>query len=327
MNPDHVHDVIVCGGGPAGLSAALWLGRYRRKVLLLDAGEQRNRAAQHSHGYLTRDYAAPGELLEAGRKELERYGTVVVRAANADSATKTDDGFVLTVDGEKHLAQRVVLATGVEDEFPEVPGFKELYGKWIFHCPCCDGYDACDEEVLAIGWGEHVSGYALDLLEWGAKVVVVTGGRPFEGGDACSVALRRHEVDVYEEEVASFEIEDGHMTGAILSSGRRLQAQKAFFSIAHKPRTGLAESLGCRLDELGYIAVDDHGATSVEGVYAAGDVTPGEQMVQAAAAEGMVAGIACAQSLRGGRTAPGAPDPGPDPETELEMAQRAAAGS
>lgn len=317
------HDAIICGGGPAGLAAALWLGRYRRRTLLIDAGEQRNLSARSSHGYLTQDGTAPQVLLDMGRAELVRYDTVERQSSTVDKARGRNGTFEVEISGRLHRAKRLILATGVQDKSPDIPGFAELYGRSIFHCPCCDGYEARDENVLAIGWGEHVSGFALDLLEWGAHVTLVTDGRPFEGDDACSVALRRNNVPVLEEEVVEVLIERGEMTGALTTSGRFLPATKAFFSIAHEPRSELAKGLGCSLDELGYVKVDAKGRTSVEGVYAIGDVTPGEQMVQVAAAQGLIAAIACAQSLRGEVPIPGGPEPGPDPEKELERAQQA----
>jgi thioredoxin reductase len=319
------HDVIICGGGPAGLAAALWLGRYRRKALLVDKGEQRNLSSSAAHGYLTRDGVTPLEFLDEARAELEPYDTVTTIYGTADSARGRQGNFTVAIEGQEHQAKRVILATGVKDVLPDLPGFNSLYGTSLFHCPCCDGYEACGEDVLAIGWGEHVSGYALDLLEWGARVTVVTDGQPFEGNDAYSLALQHHNIDVVEEEVVDFRTEGDAMTGAVLRSGRVLDATKAFFSIAHEPRTGLARELGCDLDELGYIKTDKQGQTTQEGVYAVGDVTPGEQMVQVAAGKGSIAGIACAQSLRGETPAPGAPDPGPDPETELERAERLSA--
>ena len=296
----------------------MWLGRYRRKTLVLDTGQQRNRRAVRSHGYLGSDGHSPQELATAARRDAEAYETVTFKEELAESANRSEDGFSVTVGGEEHQAQRLFLATGVEDEFPDIPGFDELYGSSIHHCPCCDGFEALGHSVLAIGWGEHVAGYALDLLEWGASVKVVTTGREFDAGQACWSALDRHGVEVIEEHVVDLMHEDGAMKAARLSSGRVLDATKAFFSIAHKPRTDLARGLGCDIDELGYIKIDEHGETSVRGVYAGGDVTPGEQLVQAAAAQGAIGGIACAMSLRGGRPAPGAPEPGPDPEAELE---------
>jgi thioredoxin reductase len=312
-----VEDVVVCGGGPAGLAAALWLGRYRRKVLVVDAARQRNLAAAMSHGYLTRDGSAPGDLLAAAREDVEAYGTVDLLDGEVQGAARSGKGFTVHTDQGTVEALRVILTTGVTDEFPSIPGFGELYGRHIFHCSCCDGYESSGLEVLAIGWGEHVAGYALDLLEWGANVRLVTNGNTFEGDQACRSAMKRHDIELIEELVEEFYVEDGAMTGVRLGSGRELSAQRAFFSIAHHPRNELASGLGCGLDDMGYVSVGPHGETSVEGVYAAGDLTPGEQLVQVAAAEGAVAGIACAMSLRGSETESAAPDPGPDPEAEL----------
>ena len=314
---DTTHHAIVCGGGPAGLSAAMWLGRYRRKTLLVDSGAQRNLPAQQSHGYLTRDGSSPRELIDAARADVARYPTVSTLEGAVTELRRESDVFVAVVEGREHTAQRVVFATGVEDAFPDVPGFRELYGRAIFHCPCCDGYEARDRDVLAIGWGEHVAGYSLDLLDWGARVTVVTHGERWQADETCASALGRHEVAVFEERIARFDTEGAKMTGVTLDSGDFIPASMAFFSIAHRPRTELARGLGCDIDEDGYLSVDSHGQTSVPGVYAAGDVIPGEQLVQVAAAKGAVAGIACAMSLRGEGSPPGAPDPGPDPHTEL----------
>ena len=312
-----MEDVVVCGGGPAGLAAALWLGRYRRRTLVLDAGEHRNQRAGRSHGYLGSDGSEPAALLDAALRDATAYPTVRVERAAADRIEREDGLFRVGADERTWPAQRVVLATGVRDVHPDITGFDDLYGKSIFHCSCCDGYESTDQDVLAIGWGEHVAGFALDLLDWGARVILVTNGQEFEGDTSCIAALEKHRVEVIEERVAEFLSDGSTMRGARLSSGRELAATRAFFSIGHEPRTELATQLGCELDELGYIRVGAHGETNVEGVYAVGDVTPGEQLVQAAAAEGAIAGIACGMSLRGQGTAPGAPDPGPDPETEL----------
>ena len=311
------HDAIVCGGGPAGVTAALWLGRYRRATLVVDSGQQRNRWASASHGYLGRDGASPHEILEAGLRDIARYNTVQRVDGTVNSIERTGGSFTLQIGSETHSSDRLLLATGVEDVFPDVPGFEQLYGKSIHHCSCCDGYEARDQDVIAIGWGEHVAGYALDLLNWGARVTLVTNGRPFQGDDACHSALGRNDVEVLEEEVVELLAEDGGMKGARLASGRVIDGTKAFFSIEHRPRTDIAVALGCKLDDDGYIAVGPHGETSVDNVYAAGDVTPGEQLIQTAAAKGAVAGIACAMSIRGAATRSPSPDPGPDPKAEL----------
>jgi thioredoxin reductase len=150
-------------------------------------------------------------------------------------------------------------------------------------------------------------------------VIVVTDGMTFEGDHDARATMAEHGVELIEEKVRRFEGSGGLVTCVELDSGRKLPATRAFFSIAHHPRTDIAQQLGCSLDDQGYITVGDHGETSAPGVYAAGDVTPGEQLVQVAAAQGAIAGIACALSLRGSSPIPGAPAPGPDPEAELDL--------
>ncbi len=314
-----MEDVVVVGGGPAGLSAALWLGRYRRRTLVVDAGKGRNRFATAAHGYLGSDGWHPEKIREAGRADVERYDSVRLLASQVDqiARTKNDEFEIVTPEGT-FVGRRVLLASGVSDVTPNIPGFDELYGRHIFHCSCCDGFESSDQDVLAIGWGEHAAGYALDLLDWGARVTLVTNGEEFEGDRSSKTALQRHQIEVIEERVIDFRVKEGRMVAAVVESGRIIPATRAFFSIKHEPRNSLAKRLGCEVDEMGYVKVGPHGETSVEGVYAAGDLTPGEQLVQTATAEGAVAGIACAMSLRGaGAAAPDVPDPGPDPEAEL----------
>ena len=310
-------DAIVCGGGPAGLAAALWLGRYRRKTLLLDSGEQRNLSTGSAHGYLGLDTTSPAYILSAARRDLDRYTTVEYSSQTALTLDRSGENFIVGLEETEHTARRVVLATGVKDALPDIPGFSDYYGRTIFHCSCCDGYEASEQRVAAIGWASHAAGFALDLLEWGADVTLLTNGHRFEGGAASEGALRKHEIEIIEEPVVSIQGTGDRMAGLELESGRILAADRAFFSIAHEPRSELAASIGCAIDGAGYIEVDDHGQTNVEGIYAVGDVTPGEQLIQTAAAEGAVAGIACAMSLRGEYTSLEVPDPGPDPDKEL----------
>lgn len=312
-----MEDVVVIGGGPAGLAAATWLGRYRRKTVLIGHGPARNLVTSAGHGYLGHDGEPPGELLAIGREQLARYPTVQLINRHVVSASRTGDTFTVRTEEATYECHRIVLATGVKDALPDIPGFDEIYGVHAFHCSCCDGYESEGQDVLAIGWGEHAAGFAIDLLEWGARVVLVTHGQEFEGDRSCEAALHRNGIEVIEERVERLTVEDGRLTTAELESGRTVPATRAFFSIKHHPKNELAQELGCRVDELGYVEVGEHGETSVEGVYAAGDITPGEQLVQRAASEGAIAGIACALSLRGTSTRSEAPDPGPDPTQEL----------
>lgn len=302
-------DVVVVGGGPSGLAAASWLGRYRRSVVVLDSQEYRSKDVERSHGYLGRDPQKPTELLERGREEVLAYPTVEVRQRSASSARRREDGR-FEVDDDL-LAHRVVLACGVQDAFPAVEGFSEHYGASVFHCPSCDGYEARDRHVIALGWDPHLVGFAETLKNWAASVTVVTNGIRFQGDDSCRTELAEHEIDLLERDVVRFLGSRGDLTGVELDGGEVLEASMVLFSVAHEPRVELAKQLGCDLDDEGYVAVNSKGLTSVPGVYAAGDLTPQLQLVSVAASSGVVAGVACAHSFFGQAGAPTSPEPAP----------------
>jgi thioredoxin reductase len=312
-------DAIVVGGGPAGLAAATWLARYRRRTLLLDAEEPRNRWVEQAHGYLGSDPTDPAELRQRALRDLDRYPTVERRCTSVLSAEAAqDDVFVLRTDEGPETARRLVLATGVSDVFPDVGGFFTHYGTDVFHCPTCDGYEAGERRVVVFGWTADVAGFALNMLDWAAKVTVVTNGMQFEGDGDHLAALRRHDVVLLTDEAVELVGERGALEGVRLRSGDLLPCELAFFTIAHEPISGLAAQLGCDRDAEGYVVVDAEARTTVPGVFAAGDLTPGMQLVQVAAAKGAVAGVSCALSLRG-QPASSASD-APDPEAEIEEA-------
>lgn len=313
-------DAVVVGGGPAGLAAATWLARYRRRTLVVDAGDHRNKAVTRTHGYLTRDGASPRELLDAAREQLAEYPNVELVADDVTSITGSIGEFsVNTASGESHGALRVVLACGVVDAMPDVEGVGEHYGESLFHCPSCDGFDARDRDVVVLGWGEHVVGFALGLLDWARSVTLVTDGHTFEGDTDARQSLARHGILVIEEGADALLGARGDLQGVRLRGGTVLPAQLTFFSIAHEPRNQLAVALGCRVSEEGCVLVDAHGQTTVAGVYGAGDLVPGYQLVQVAAAKGTTAGVGAAESLRGERPLPDQPGRAPDVEAELEQ--------
>jgi len=296
-----MHDAVVVGGGPAGLAAATWLARYQCDVVVVDSGEHRNRWVDDAHGYLGSDPMHPAHFLEQAREDLSRYPEAVLREGRAVSGRREDDGtFTLALDdGEPVRAKRVVLATGVRDVFPEVDDFFEHYGASVFHCPTCDGYESRDQAVVAFGWSEQVVGFALTLKGWAASVTVVTDGRRFEGDAWHRERLAAQGVRVLEDDAVALLGSRGDLQGVRMRSGAVLPCRLAFFSIAHVPSSDLDLQLGCDRTDDGCTAVDDQGATRVPGVYAAGDMTPGLQLVQVAAAKGTIAGVACARSLRG----------------------------
>jgi thioredoxin reductase len=308
-----VVDAVVVGGGPAGLSAASWLGRHRRSTLVVDAGEQRNRFTDHVHGVLGHEGTSPADLLDAARRDLAAYPHVELRRGRVTGLSGDERGFLVEVDRGRHvLAARLVLATGVRDELPDIPGFAEHYGTDVFHCPSCDGYEARDRDVVVFGWGSHVPAFATHLLDWASSVRIVTHADQSDITPEQRRRLASRDIAVSTGEAAELLGEPGRLEGVRLVDGTHVEASMAFFTIAHHPVAALAAELGCRLDAEGRVVVDDQRMSSVEGVYAAGDLTPGMQLVSVAAAEGAVAGVACATSLHGHRTASNAPAPAPD---------------
>jgi len=311
--------VIVIGGGPAGLAAATWLSRYRRSVVVLDGGPPRSGPTDTTHGYLGSDPVSPQELLDRARADLATYPTATRRQCRATAARTEGAGrFVVTTDeGADLLARRIVMATGVTDDLPPVAGIEDHYGADAFHCPTCDGYEARDRQVVVLGWGAQVAGMALELLDWAREVTIVTAGKRFEGDDRHRQALERNGVILLEEEAAQLVGPRRGLECVRLGDGRRVPCDLVFFSVAHHPQTELARQLGCELTGEGCLKVDDEGRTSVAGVYGAGDVTPGLQLVQVAAAKGTLAGVTCALSLAGEPRVTDAPAPGPDAEAEV----------
>ena len=308
------YDAVVVGGGPAGIAAATWLARYRRRTLLVDAGEHRNRWVEESHGYFTRDPSSPRELLRIGREQLAAYPLATRVSGTVRAIERIGDEFVVDVDGIPYSCLRVVLATGVVDAFPEVEGFFEHYGASVFHCPSCDGYEAEGRNVVVLGWNAYVAPFATTLLDWAASVTIVTDGREFPGDAADRATLVSLGVRVVEDVAERFVGSRGALSAVALRALGEIPCEMAFFTVAHVPRNTLASSLGVAVTDEGCVAVDENGETNVPGVYACGDLTPGMQLVQVAAAKGTVAGINAAQSLRGERGADSSPEPAPDPE-------------
>ena len=304
-------DVVVVGGGASGLAASSWIARYRRSVVVVDSGDYRAGSVERSHGYLGRDPQTPSDFLARGREEVLAYPTAQVRSGKVERVVRREDGLFEVDDGL--LAHRVVLATGVKDAFPDVEGMQEHYGASVFHCPACDGYEARDRDVVALGWDPKLVGFSATLKNWAKSVTVVTNGRRFEGDESCRVQMAHNEVDLVEEDAVALTGSRGHLEGVQLQSGRLLPATLVFFSVAHQPRVSLANALGCELDDEGYVKVDDEGQSTVPGVYAAGDLVPGLQLVQIAAGKGAVAGVGAAQSFFGQSGAPTSPTPAPSP--------------
>ena len=289
-------DVVVVGGGPAGLSAALMLGRCRRRVLVLDLGQPRNRRSHALHGYLTRDGIAPSAFTELGRAELTSYG-VELRVAGVTGARLMDDHYRVSLgDGTVEDARYLLIATGVIDDLPAIPGFDACYGRSIFHCPYCDGWEWRDRRLAAFGRGADVAGLALGLKTWSADVVVCTHGARLER--RLRERLDRNSIRVRTEPIGRIEHADGALTHVAFASGDPLRRDALFFATAQHPQSSLAITLGCTLTRRGTVKTGTLCDTNVPRLFVAGDASHDAQFVVVAAAEGVKAAVAINKALQ-----------------------------
>jgi thioredoxin reductase len=286
-------ECVIAGGGPAGLSAALVLGRARRRVLVCDTGEPRNRWSHASHGYLTRDGITPETFLALARAELAPYSTVQYRRVRVEDAARTGDIFELRLEGGERLWSRTVLvATGVVDAPPPLEGLAPLWGRSVHHCPYCDGWERCDSPIAAYGKGEPGARLALKLRRWSADIVWCADGHT-EIEEELRARLAAAGVIVRAERVRRLEGQDGRLERIILEGSPVPLERSALFVLTEQRQASpLAERLGCRLNPKGTVDTRPAERTEVPGAFVAGDASKDAQFVIVAAAEGAEAAVA-----------------------------------
>ncbi len=298
MTDQRRSDVIIVGAGPAGLSAALMLGRCRRSVVVFDNGKPRNAPSRALHGYLSRDGIAPADFLRLARDELVKYKSVRVRDEQvAAAACRPGDGFVVTLEsGETMAARKLLLATGVVDNLPEIPGFRELYGRSVFHCPYCDGWELCDQPLAIYGRGARGVGLSLELTAWSRDLVLCTDG-PAEIEPDDRVRLERNGIAIREERVTGLEGADGALSRVVFENAPPLERRALFFTTGQYQRSDLLERLGCEFNEKGTVRTGKYETTHLPGLFVAGDASRAVQWVVVAASEGAEAAFAINSDL------------------------------
>jgi thioredoxin reductase len=289
-----IYDAIIVGGSYAGLSAGLQLARARRSVLVIDEGLRRNRFAASSHGFLGHDGRAPGAIAADGRTQLLAYPSVTWLDARAASPRKTADGFSIESANESHIAQRLILATGVGDQLPDVPGLAERWGKSVFHCPYCHGYELRRGRIGVIASSELSMHHALMLPDWGETTLFLNDA--FVPDEEQMAQLRKRGVALEREPITRI---TDHAT-VQLRDGRATELDGMFTVTRISSKDPLAEQLGCDFDDgpIGpVVKTDAMKETTVPGVFACGDVARMAGNVALAVGDGVMAGVAAHRSL------------------------------
>jgi thioredoxin reductase len=292
-------DVVVVGGGPTGLNAALILGRARRTVLVCDDGRPRNASAEQMHGFITREGTPPAEFLGIARRELEEYPNVDIVQAAVVRAERARSEFRVTLEtGEKHIGKRLLLANGLRDKLPDIEGIASFWGRGVFVCPFCDGWEYRDRQIVVYGESGEAVGLAQELYGWTKHVTICNQNKSGRVS-----AKQRRWIDA-----AGCTVVDGPIQRAVgdgagslialeLKSGERVPCAALFLCVPLRQSCTIAADLGCKTDRAGSIVVDDRCRTNVPGCHAAGDAVTHIHQVILAAASGVRAAIAITTEL------------------------------
>jgi thioredoxin reductase len=273
------------------------LGRCRRRVLVCDSGEPRNRWSHAVHGFLTRDGTPPATFLALAREQLGAYDTIELREARVVEATSREGGFLVRCeDGTRIRSRKLLLATGVVDELPAVPGIEALYGRSVHHCPYCDAWEWRDQPLASYGRGDAGAGLALGLTVWSRDVLLCTDG-PTSMSERMREGLGQLGIRVREERIIRLEGRDGLLERIVFESGAPEPRRALFFATGQRQASDLPARLGCRFTGGGAVATGECESTTVPGLYVCGDASKAAQFVVVAAAEGAEAGMAINKAL------------------------------
>ncbi|GIP23252.1 hypothetical protein J22TS3_35270 [Paenibacillus sp. J22TS3] len=286
MLKNQLLDVLIIGGGPAGLNAALMLGRARKHVVVIDDSRARNAVTRETHGFLTRDGVSPSEFRRIAKAEINAYPSVSFVTDTAISVTGTDGDFQVTTAGGNTFASRKLLfAIGMKDQPLGIPGLAEVYGKSAYVCPYCDGWELRDQPLVILHKGADLMHFAPLISGWTSQLTVCTNG-PDELTDAQREEIRGHQIPIFESPIRSIDSLDGIVRQVVLEDGTAISCRGIFFKPELVTGSDLPREIGCDITDAGTIVVDEFGKTSVPGVYSAGDAASRMQQAIAAAAMG-----------------------------------------
>jgi thioredoxin reductase len=284
--PDSQYDVVIVGAGPAGLSAALILGRCARRVLICDDGTPRSWAAHHVHGFLTRDGAGQGDFQALGRQQLRRYPNVQFRAAQVTGVHSKGKRLVVKIAGSAAVnTRKVLLATGVFDRLPTIPGIDSYFGKTALPCPYCDGWEMRGKSIAVYGKGSRGFEMARAMTAWSSNLTLCTNG-PSRLNAHQLTLLKANGIKVLAHRIAQLVGSQGRLSGIAFKGGSSLAIDALFFDTPCRQQSRLAEQAGCRLMRDGRVTCDQFTATSVRGIFAAGNILKGVQLSIVAAGDG-----------------------------------------
>ncbi|MGV3529036.1 MAG: NAD(P)/FAD-dependent oxidoreductase [Flavisolibacter sp.] len=286
-----LQDCIIVGGGPAGLNAAIVLARCRRKILVFDSGTYRNRASHGMHNYLTRDDIVPTDFIDICHAELKKYGVQIIRATVRNAKKNGDEFFRVQDDaGNTHHAKMLLVATGVEDNLPEIEGIRELYGKSVFHCPYCDGWEVRDRKLGVYARDKNGGDLALALKGWSEDVTMFTDGR-FKLKPQQVEELQANGIEIIKTRIAKLDGKEGQLQQVVFQNGESRLLDALFFVNGYKQQCNIAETFGCEINRKGVVVTNRFQQTNIPGLYVAGDASRDMHFVVVAAAEGAKAGV------------------------------------
>lgn len=291
------YDVIIVGGGPAGLNAAVVLGRCRRNVLLFDTGEQRNRHSHGIHNYLTRDDMLPGNFLEAAHKEIRKYGVKMVMKEIVFAERKEANSFIVRdKNGKSYHSKKLLIATGLRDKIPPVDGIENFYGRSVFHCPYCDGWEARDKKIGVWGQNKNIIELAIALKTWSSDITLFSDGKKFLRQTDIDL-LRRKQIEWVPQKIQSLAGSKGKLKNILLADGGAIACQALFFSNGYERQCELVKQLGCATHKNGSV-VTNRLQQALPGLYVAGDASFDMHFVVVAAGEGAKAAVSINKELQ-----------------------------